>query len=221
MPWKTLEVAIGLALVIAGSIVLVIISRILGANPDSGLALVVVVGIVGIILVMSSWVIGPARYGISPASLGMRLPSPMGYHQPLLPFLALGGSLLFSLIYVTAASALGWGTPDPPFENTDLSSPWVTVGLAFVVVLWGPLAEEIFFRGFIFQGLIGRLGVLGAAIAGSLLFAVFHLDVKVMVPIFVTGLLLTWLYHKTGSVWSSWAAHALQNAVAFSVTVWG
>ena len=85
----------------------------------------------------------------------------------------------------------------------------------------GPLAEEIFFRGFVLSGLAGRWGFLPAAIASSLLFALAHIDPRVMVPIFVIGLFLAWLYHKTGSIWSSFAAHGSWNALALSISVWG
>jgi membrane protease YdiL (CAAX protease family) len=39
----------------------------------------------------------------------------------------------------------------------------------------------------------------------------------VMVPIFITGFLLAWLYWRTGSLWAAIGAHAGQNALALGV----
>jgi membrane protease YdiL (CAAX protease family) len=43
--------------------------------------------------------------------------------------------------------------------------------------------------------------------------------VGVVIPIFVTGLLLTWLYAKTGSLVPSLLAHIGQNLLALAVAV--
>ena len=40
---------------------------------------------------------------------------------------------------------------------------------------------------------------------------------RAMAPIFFAGLLLSWLYLKTGSIWPSFVAHALQNLIAVSM----
>ena len=45
------------------------------------------------------------------------------------------------------------------------------------------------------------------------------MDPGVLVPIFITGFLLAWLYHRTGSLWPNIVAHAGQNALALVVTI--
>jgi membrane protease YdiL (CAAX protease family) len=40
-----------------------------------------------------------------------------------------------------------------------------------------------------------------------------------VIPLFVTGLLLSWLYLRTGSIWPPFAAHAAQNLLALAVTL--
>ena len=212
--------AIGLALVIVGVVVLIAIYGATSADPQSGSGFAVIGGAVGGILVLASWAIGPLRHRASLGSLGLKLPASRGSFQFLLPLLVFVASLVFAGIYTILVSLLGWDTPDSPLEEIGLGGPAVIWSLAFVVVLWGPLAEEVFFRGFIFSGLRRRMGFAGAAVVSSIIFALFHVDPRVMVPIFVTGMLLAWLYHRTGSVWSSFAAHAMQNALAFSIATW-
>ncbi|MEK7814621.1 MAG: CPBP family intramembrane glutamic endopeptidase, partial [Chloroflexota bacterium] len=56
-----------------------------------------------------------------------------------------------------------------------------------------------------------------------LVFSIFHLSQGspgVLVPIFITGLLLAWLYYRTGSLWASIVAHGSQNAVALASTLY-
>ena len=218
VPWKISDVVLGLALVV-GFIFLIIICMVL-TDPEIGTGLAIIGGVTvtGAIMLLTCWLIGPVRYRVPLASLGLKLPASRSYVQFLLPPLVLVASLAFTGIYTGLVSLLDWESLSPPPvpEEIRLGGPAI-IGSFAVVVLWGPLAEEVFFRGFIFPGLIGRLGITGAAIVSSLVFAVFHLDPGVIVPIFVTGMLLAWLYHKTGSLWSSFAAHALQNALAFSV----
>ncbi len=89
------------------------------------------------------------------------------------------------------------------------------------LALWTPITEEIFFRGFVFAGLAPRLGVPRAIVVSALVFSAFHLSLGVLVPIFITGVLLAWLYHRTGSLWPGIAAHAGQNALAVSAVIIG
>jgi membrane protease YdiL (CAAX protease family) len=84
--------------------------------------------------------------------------------------------------------------------------------LAVAVV--GPLAEEAFFRGFVFTGLARRWGPWLGAVASALPFAVLHGEVSLMVPAFASGLLFAWVFRRSGSLWPAVLAHAAQNALA-------
>ncbi|MDA1279121.1 MAG: type II CAAX endopeptidase family protein [Chloroflexi bacterium] len=78
----------------------------------------------------------------------------------------------------------------------------------------GPIAEEIFFRGFVLTGLLKRFGVRRSLLLSSLIFGLFHLDSGAIVPTFALGLALGWVYLKTGSIWPAMFAHGLHNTVA-------
>jgi len=80
-----------------------------------------------------------------------------------------------------------------------------------------PVAEELFFRGFVFQSYARRYGPRVAALLSSLLFAALHLNLQALVPIFVMGLFLAWLYWRTHSLLPGIVAHGFNNAVAFTV----
>ena len=80
-----------------------------------------------------------------------------------------------------------------------------------------PIAEEIYFRGYVFRAYVAQKGPLQAYLFSSVLFAVVHLNWQAFVPIFVVGLFLGFLYQRTGSVLPGIIAHAFNNAVAFTV----
>ena len=84
-----------------------------------------------------------------------------------------------------------------------------------------PFTEEVFLRGFIFAGLASSGSVPRAMVASALIWSLFHLSLGVLIPIFITGILLAWLYCKTGSLWPSILAHGGQNAVAVIATIYG
>ena len=224
VPWKTLDVVVGVVTLVAlGLLLILVVGLVVGGDSElgteSGVRLAVAGGISGVIMLLISWLIGPARYRVPLSSLGLRPPVPQGPAQLLLPVLVLIASLAFTGIYSVVVSALGWDVPQTLPEGLDGEGPVVIGLLAVIVVLLVPLAEEVFFRGFMLSGLVGSLGFVGAAIVSSLVFALFHIDPRIMLPIFVTGLLFAWLYNRTGSVWSCSAAHAMQNALALSITI--
>ena len=221
VPWKTSDVVIGMALVAFGILVLIIIYGAIGADPDSASGIAIIAGIAYALVMLVSWSMGPARHRESLRSLGLRLPAAGSYLQILLLLvLFVGASVLFLALYKGLLSLLGWDDLLPTAQTDEivLEGPAV-IGSFALIVLWGPVAEEIFFRGFIFPGLAGRTGVGLAAVLSSLLFAISHIDPRLIVPFFPIGILLAWLYHKTGSLWSCIAAHAIWNALAFSVSV--
>ena len=89
--------------------------------------------------------------------------------------------------------------------------------LFFAIIICAPLAEEIFYRGFMFEGLQAtRLGPAGATIITSLLWAIVHLqyDWYGITSIFIGGLILGAARAKTRSIWLPMLMHAMQNLIA-------
>jgi membrane protease YdiL (CAAX protease family) len=79
----------------------------------------------------------------------------------------------------------------------------------------GPLFEEFFFRGFVFASLRARLGFAAACVASSIAFSAIHLDPASLLPLMGLGVVLAYVYEKTGSLWPAVAIHGLWNAVTF------
>lgn len=110
---------------------------------------------------------------------------------------------------------------DQPVQTSFMMDIYMTRGstllLLFAIVFAAPVAEELFFRGFLFEGLrYSRLGMVGTILLTSLFWAVIHVqyDLYHIIVIFIFGLMLCGIRLKTGSVWSCVYVHALNNLVA-------
>jgi len=87
----------------------------------------------------------------------------------------------------------------------------------FLIALLVPLAEEIVFRGAVLRSLLRwKPDLHWPMIAVSaLLFALAHGNPAQMIHAFLTGLLLGWLYYRTGSIIPGVVYHIANNTVAY------
>ncbi len=159
---------------------------------------------------------GPGVLFASPARLGLRrfnLAQGIGW-----TFAAYGGFFLFLVIYGLIVQ------PDPQEIIEEIEQERETlklVALGVLVVLAAPIAEEVFFRGFLFGGLRGRMSFWPAALISGLLFGLVHLPGGPLQvpPLAVFGVLLAWLYERTGSLGPPILMHAIQNSISFAYTL--
>lgn len=86
----------------------------------------------------------------------------------------------------------------------------------FALVVIPPIVEEILFRGFMFPAFAGRVGIFFGALFSSMLFGFAHLQANVGVYTVVLGLLLCYMYKRTGSIIPGMALHMINNYVAFA-----
>lgn len=92
-----------------------------------------------------------------------------------------------------------------------------TRGGYFVIALLAPVVEELVFRGAILKALLAwKPGSHWGMIAiSAALFAVVHINPAQMPHAFLMGLLLGWLYYRTGSILPGVAFHWINNTLAF------
>ena len=92
----------------------------------------------------------------------------------------------------------------------------------FLIVIAAAIAEEIFFRGFVFGGFRRRFSFPVAAVFAALLFGAIHASngTWTIIPqLAFFGFLLCWVYEETGSIYSTIPLHMLNNTLAFIVIV--
>ena len=125
------------------------------------------------------------------------------------------------LVFFAAASDLVTHSMDRPIVQDFMSNIYATatskplLWTAFVVA--APVSEEIFFRGFLFYGIMkSSLGPMGAVVLSSLIWAPLHIqyDLYGILTVLVLGLLFGYARLKTKSVYIPIAMHALMNFIA-------
>jgi membrane protease YdiL (CAAX protease family) len=89
------------------------------------------------------------------------------------------------------------------------------MGLAAVLV--APLCEELLFRGYLYPVAKKFTGPWLAACSSALFFAAAHGNLSALLPLFLFGLLLVWIYEKTGSLWAPIAVHFCFNSATVIV----
>ncbi len=93
---------------------------------------------------------------------------------------------------------------------------------AFLVTVVAPVAEEVFFRGYVFGALRNWKGMWVGALLTGLIFGAIHAgsapDPLYLPLLAVFGFILCLLYVKTRSLYPCIALHAINNSIAFGGT---
>ncbi|MFA6078872.1 MAG: type II CAAX endopeptidase family protein [Candidatus Omnitrophota bacterium] len=90
------------------------------------------------------------------------------------------------------------------------NAPFLIYTSIFTMII-GPILEELFFRGFMYNAFKKAIGVFWAMLFTSAVFAALHSNMAGFFPILVLGLLLAYLYEKTGTIISSVTVHIMHN----------
>lgn len=202
-----LLLALGLGAALLGGNLL--LAGLPGPAQLSPLARTVLLSLAEGLLLLPVWLIAIRRRGCSASDLGLR--------RPRGGVVAAVGALLFILVVGQVYSALlhRFGLqvqPEVlPFFGTDPRGLLLALLAAGVAA---PLAEEVFFRGFLYPGLKPRLGTGRASLASAALFALGHVLPTSWPPLLVIGLVLNHLYERTESIWPGIFLHAVLNSLA-------
>jgi uncharacterized protein len=155
--------------------------------------------------------------GLTPASFGLRrVPIGPAACWTVLAFIAFW---VLTAIYIAAV-----GEPDQQELTRDLreeESLAALVGYGVLLAFVAPLAEELFFRGFVFGVLREKIGTIWGVLATGLVFGLVHVagsPIETVGVLIILGSLLCVLYLKTGSLLPCIALHAINNSISFAAT---
>lgn len=155
---------------------------------------------------------------LAPSTFALRVPSSLGP--------ALGWTLAAYASFWVAAIVVGvaFGTPEEQDIVTDLKaedSLAVLAGFGFLTCVVAPVAEEFFFRGFMFRVLAERTNVaLGSIITGAV-FGLVHLPSGDFIGVLVLslfGVALCLVLWRTASLIPCIMLHAFHNSISFAAT---
>jgi uncharacterized protein len=155
--------------------------------------------------------------GLTPASFGLR-------RVALGP--AAGWTVLAFVMFwiLTAIYVKLVGQPDQQELTRDLrdeESLAALIGYGVLLAFVAPLAEELFFRGFVFGVLREKIGAAWGALATGVVFGLVHVagsPVETVGVLIILGVLLCVVYQQTGSLLPCIALHAINNAISFAAT---
>jgi len=219
VPWTKRDVFVAIVLgafVVVGLLFLLIaILELVSLATDTdssagnlgGLVLIAELG-----LLLPVWALGIRKYHVPWSALGFRrfeLGKSIGLGCLFLLF-ALGFNVFWALLMAVFEQGV---QPDlSPLVGDSLGGLSVALLGAGIVA---PVAEEAFFRGFVFSGLRRSMRLVPALAVSAALFAVAHIAPNSWPPIFVLGVLFALLYEQTGSVWPAVFMHGFINSMAF------
>jgi membrane protease YdiL (CAAX protease family) len=116
-------------------------------------------------------------------------------------------------------------TPLPRSNFTGISHQSTAAILlaGFAACVGAPVAEEIFFRGFLYRSLRSRFTILGACLVSSMLFGLDHTQYPLVVrpELVFFGMITCLLYERTGSLLPGIALHSFVDGSGFEHALTG
>lgn len=192
----------------------------LGENGDPFILILLSLGSTLVASIVSVLVVNAVRAKHSLLTLGLRYDLPKEWIRTSV-YLGFGAALIRMAIIVGLFEVFpsleeGAEALNQAFVFDQLWQS-IVVGLAATFIV--PIYEELFFRGFIHNGLRNSFGMWGAIIGSSLLFGLFHIIPAQVITAFLLGLVLGWLYEKSGSLWAVILCHVVNNGLAMLLTI--
>ncbi len=137
---------------------------------------------------------------------------------------AAGLAVIYLTLFLYVAIVEGFGqdqlVPESTIDDDSLyAHTSVVIALGILVILAAPIYEETFARGFVLGGLRPRWGVIPAFLISAAVFSALHADLGSLIPFAIAGVILGWLYLRTGSLTAPTIAHVGFNLIGYSATL--
>ena len=87
------------------------------------------------------------------------------------------------------------------------------IAFTFLATVAAPFMEEFVYRGFLFNAVARYAPVWVAAIVSGVLFGISHGSSSAFLPLAASGVVLAYVYQRSGSLTASMLTHALFNLV--------
>jgi membrane protease YdiL (CAAX protease family) len=158
-------------------------------------------------------------------SLGHCRPADLGLRRVRNAGQAVLGVIAVYVVFLTTAYVLARIFGNPPDQQLvkdikEEKSTAVLAGFAVMTCIVAPVAEELFFRAFMFRAFAARLGPVWGALLCGAVFGLVHAPNPVLglIALAVLGVGLCALYWRFQSIIPCMALHALNNSITFGLT---
>jgi membrane protease YdiL (CAAX protease family) len=105
------------------------------------------------------------------------------------------------------------------FEHFRATSPTSAIMVLITGAVIAPIAEEMFFRGLIFNALATRMPMLVAALISGVLFGLGHGDLVLFPALALFGVLQAIFYRISGNLIVPMIVHAANNAIFLTLMI--
>ncbi|MBF6599924.1 MAG: CPBP family intramembrane metalloprotease [Dehalococcoidia bacterium] len=228
VPWTGRDVGAGIAWFIGafvgGQILVAFAAIIIGSTTSrSTYAAAFVIGaVVEVSFGVIAWQLTVGKYRGGPRLIGV---GPMTGRTLAWGGFAFVAALLVSLVYGVVIQGLHIEQLQTQcaeqIPDGVRHSRWLLALASLVVIIFAPLFEEPFFRGFLFPGLARLWGVAPAIVVSGLLFAGAHLDYKSFIPIAGVGMVFAFTYWRSGAIFSAVIGHLAFNSTSIALIAAG
>ena len=86
--------------------------------------------------------------------------------------------------------------------------------LVFYAVILGPFIEEVVFRGIILTAVSNRWGFIVGIVLSTLIWSLLHFQINIIIFTSLFGIVLSYIYLKSQSLWPSFLTHVFKNLIA-------
>ncbi len=108
---------------------------------------------------------------------------------------------------------IGVNTSNSKSQSLQSNLTILTFLIGFIsAAVISPIYEELFYRGFLYRVLRSKFGVTIGMLISSTIFMLVHIPTYNTLPVnFVGGLIFSWTYEKTGSIFPAMIIHSIFN----------
>lgn len=182
-----------------------------GGRPLPGF-LLISQGIKAIVLLAVVWLVAVRRHRLDWSAIGF-----VRCHRRWL-WLAVAAALVGFGLRLGLAKVMVAALPDwarfmaSPYDWRAAAWPLMSLLAVFTIVVT-PVAEEVFFRGFLFQWMASHRPLWLAMLASAAIFGASHLIPSQAISAALMSILIMLLYLGSRSIWPCIVCHALNNAL--------
>jgi membrane protease YdiL (CAAX protease family) len=217
--WDLIWIVAGiLVFLVGGTLVISGVFRITGQlklqSPGAATKLSVASAVLeGVALIGSVYLLGLRRRNIPWQAVGIRSPGGVWWQISLWTGLLVIPVSGFIAALIQRIMGLPPTNPQLPFLAPEGFNWFGAIGMFLFGGIIDPFAEELVFRGVLYQWLRDHFGMWPGIVVSSLIFGLAHGDLAVGGAAAILGIVLAWTYEKSHSLWPPVVIHVINNSI--------